>query len=254
MRERVDFLGAEFDPITRQELIDAVVQMIHAGERGYLCTINVAVLMQMQSDEGLQHFVRGARFVVADGQPLLWAARLLGARLPERITGIDLVEALSDRAQAEGLAVYLLGARPDVSGTVASRLTSRFPRLAVRGHSDGYFGAEEEPGRVQAIAGSGAQVLFVAMGVPKQEFFIDRNWARLGVAFAVGVGGSFDVLSGRLRRAPQILQKTGLEWAYRLAQEPRRLWRRYLVTNSRFIWLVLKQLLRRGRSRLRPAR
>jgi N-acetylglucosaminyldiphosphoundecaprenol N-acetyl-beta-D-mannosaminyltransferase len=128
---------------------------------------------------------------------------------------------------------------------MVARLRARHPGLDVRGHADGYFRpGDEQDARVRAIAESGAHILLVGMGVPRQEQFLDESWEQLGVRFAIGVGGSFDVLTGRLKRAPERLQRVGLEWAYRLAQEPSRLWKRYLVTNTQFLWLLARRLVR----------
>ena len=244
MNQRVEILGANIDRARKEDVLEGIFRMIVAGERGYLCTMNAALLMQMRRDEHLARCVQRARFVVADGQSLVWASRLLQQPLPERVAGIDLIDPIAERAAREGMGVYVLGATAEVCRRMAERLLATYPALRVCGHADGYFAPAEEPARVQAIAASGAQILFVAMGVPRQELFLERNWDALGVAFAMTVGGSFDVLTGRLKRAPILLQKIGLEWAFRLAQEPRRLWKRYLVTNTQFIALTGREFLR----------
>jgi N-acetylglucosaminyldiphosphoundecaprenol N-acetyl-beta-D-mannosaminyltransferase len=219
-----------------------VMQHLRAGERGWLCTVNVAILMMMRSDPWLQSFVDRAAFVVADGQPLVWFAPTFGQRLPARVAGVDLVYALSRRAQAEGFRVGLIGARSEIVEAVAERLVELYPELPLAYVGDGYFGDEDAPARAEAIAAARIDLLFVGMGVPRQEQFIDQQWSKLGVRLAIGVGGSFDVLAGLRARAPWLVQKAGLEWAFRLVQEPRRLCRRYLETNSRFLWLVGRQV------------
>lgn len=226
-----------------ERTVDAVVRAIRAGERGYLCTVNVAILMMMRSDPELQRFVRNARWVVADGQPLIWASKLGPRALPERVTGVDLIEELSDAAQREGIGVYLLGSAASTLEATVAELRRRFPRLDVRGYADGYFGPAEAGARARAVAESGAQLLFVAMGVPRQERFIADHWSQLGANVAIGVGGSFDVIAGLRHRAAPWVQKSGLEWAFRLAQEPRRLFRRYFLTNSQFLWLLGRELV-----------
>lgn len=243
---RIQILNGRFDSLTAEETVEAVVRAIRAGERGILSTVNVAVLMTMRSDPRLQRFVERSRWTVADGQPLVWASRLWRQPLPERVTGIDLIDLLCARAAREGIGVYCLGAEGATVRTVARVLQERHRGLALRGCADGYFGPEQAEARAQAVAQSGAELLFVAMGVPRQESFIEEQWDRLGARVVIGVGGSFDVIAGLRKRAPAFLQRAGLEWAYRLAQEPRRLFRRYLVTNSRFLglmsWSVLAQL------------
>ena len=250
--ETVTLLNGDFDAVSLDETVSSIVDFIKAGERGYLCTVNVAILMMMRENPRLQSFVDKAAFVVADGQPIIWASRLMKNPLPERVTGVDLVEELAERAATEKLPIYLLGATKDVVAEVAERLTRRYPGLEIAGTADGYFGADEAPARAEAVAASGAKILFVGMGVPRQEVFLEEQWERLGVSLAIPVGGSFEVLAGRKTRAPEFVQKVGMEWAFRFAQEPKRLGKRYLVTNTQFI-LRLSKALALG-SRRSPAR
>jgi N-acetylglucosaminyldiphosphoundecaprenol N-acetyl-beta-D-mannosaminyltransferase len=235
----VRILNGRFDSLSAEQVADEVMRAIRAGERGILCTVNVAILMMMRSSPRLQRFVNASRWTVADGQPLVWASYAQGEPLPERVTGIDLIDLLCARAAREGTGVYLLGAKADTVRAVSDVLCRRHPRLDVRGSADGYFTPDEAASRAQAVAESGAELLFVAMGVPGQEYFIEEHWDRLGARVVIGVGGSFDVIAGLRKRAPLLLQQIGLEWAYRLAQEPRRLFKRYLFTNSRFLGLML---------------
>ena len=239
----VRILNCEFAPVTLAETIDWARDWIHGGERGYICTVNVAILMMMRSDSTLQRFVDRASLVVVDGQPLVWASHLQLAHLPERVTGVDLVDALCALAADEGFGVYFLGARREVIETAAKRLVERFPGLDVCGVADGYFDASEASERARGIRESGAKILIVGMGVPRQEQFIENQWGELGVQLVIPVGGSFEVIAGTARRAPVFLQRIGLEWSFRLAQEPRRLWKRYLVTNTQFIYHLLRSAL-----------
>ena len=243
---RIHFLNGQFDPLTLPQAVDAIFRHLSAGTRGWMCSVNVAYLMMMRADVRLQRFVVRAAIVIADGQPLIWCARWFGPALPERVPGIDMVEPVSERAAREGKRVYLLGATEEIAASVSKRLRERFANLHIE-YADGYFTKEEAPGRADRIRASGADILFVGMGVPRQEAFIEEQWNRLGVGIAIGVGGSLDVLAGVRTRAPRWMQKIGMEWFFRLIQEPRRLFRRYLVTNSQFIWLVLCALLRRVR-------
>jgi N-acetylglucosaminyldiphosphoundecaprenol N-acetyl-beta-D-mannosaminyltransferase len=239
----VEILNGRFAPVTLDQTIERIVDQIRAGARGYLCTVNVAILMMMRQDPRLQRFVDNAALVVADGQPLIWGSRLLGRHLPERVAGVELVEKLCERAAVEGFGVYLLGSRQEIVEKLAARFQAQFPGLRLSGIADGYFGDDEAPARAEAVARSGAKILIVAMGVPRQEHFLEEHWDRLGVPFAIGVGGSFDVLAGLRARAPVLVQKIGLEWLFRLAQEPGRLWKRYLVTNSQFLYLLSRELI-----------
>lgn len=242
----VPILNGEFGSVTLQDTVDWARDWIQSGKQGYICTVNVAILMMMRSDPNLQRFVDGASLVVADGQPLIWASHLQEDRLPERVTGVDLVEELCALGAREGFGVYFLGAQRDVIETAAERLRARNPGLIISGVADGYFTADEAGARARAVRQSGAKLLFVGMGVPRQEEFLESQWDELGISLAIPVGGSFEVMAGTARRAPVFLQRVGMEWAFRLAQEPRRLWKRYLVTNSQFIFHLLKSAARSG--------
>lgn len=242
----IEILNGRFAPVTLVETVDLVSDRIKAGERGYLCTVNVAILMMMRQDPRLQRFVDNAAMVVADGQPLIWGSRMLGRKLPERVAGVELVERLCERAAREGFGVYLLGGKREVVEKVAARFTAQFPGLKLSGVEDGYFKDDESRARADAVARSGAKILIAAMGVPRQELFIEEHWDHLGVPFAIGVGGSFDVLAGLRARAPALIQRIGMEWLFRLAQEPGRLWKRYLVTNAQFLYLMSREVLVRS--------
>jgi N-acetylglucosaminyldiphosphoundecaprenol N-acetyl-beta-D-mannosaminyltransferase len=246
-------LNGAFDAVSTNQIVDEIAQTISAGNRGVVTTVNVSILMMMRSDPRLQRFVDAAKWTVADGQPLVWASRLGRTTIPERVTGCDLVDLLCARAARDGIGVYFLGASDAIVRQAADVLRKKHPGLDVRGCADGYFGPDEAPVRARAIARSGARLLFVAMGVPRQEYFIEEQWERLGASVVIGIGGSLDVIAGVRKRAPRLIQKLGLEWAYRLAQEPRRLFGRYFVTNSQFLGLIAwDPILHALRSR-RPA-
>lgn len=240
MNARVAIFNGKFDPLTLAQAVEAVFAFIASGRRGWLCTVNVAGLMSMRTDARLQAFVDRAALVVADGQPLIWCARLFHGRLPARVAGVDMVDALCARAAMERERVFLLGAAADVIAQCADNLRSRHPGLQLD-YADGYFGCGDEE-IARRIRASGARLLLVGMGMPRQEYFVEEQWERLGVSVAIGVGGSFDVWAGRRFRASPLLQSLGMEWLVRLLQEPRRLFARYLVSNTRFCWLVLRQL------------
>jgi N-acetylglucosaminyldiphosphoundecaprenol N-acetyl-beta-D-mannosaminyltransferase len=241
---RIAILNGRFDPLTLEAAVDAVFAAIKNGERGWLCTVNVAILMTMRRDRHLQAFVDRATWVVADGQPLVWCAWMFGTPLPERVAGIDLLDALCRRAAEEKKRVYLLGTTAHLLERTRANLRRRHPGLEVEG-SSGYFAREEWPARAEAIRASGASLLCVGMGTPRQELFIAEQWDRLGAAVAIGVGGSFDVIAGARFRAHRWIGKLGLEWTARLVQEPRRLFLRYLLTNTLFCLLVARSLVMR---------
>lgn len=242
MLNPIRILNGQFLPVTLPQCTDTLFADMAAGKRGWLATVNVSILMMMRESSALQTFVDKATWTVADGQPLIWASKWFGTPLPERVTGVDLVEQLCERAQLEGVGVYFLGASQDVVNTMVQRLQAQYPRLSI-GCCDGYFPEAGAAARADLVAASGAAILFVGMGVPRQERFIEQQWGRLGVKLAIGVGGSFDVLAGLRMRAPIWVQRIGMEWMYRLVQEPGRLWKRYLVTNTQFVLLLVRALL-----------
>lgn len=225
------------------ETLAAIERAIAAGWYTQHMAINAAKLVAMQDDPRLCEIIDGCGLVNADGQSVVWASRLLGDPLPERVAGIDLMDALLELAESRGYRVYFLGARAAVLERAVERLQERYPELHVAGARDGYFTDDEASEVCDAIRASRADVLFVAMSSPHKEYFLGEFGPRLGVPFVMGVGGSIDVIAGITRRAPAAWQRLGLEWLYRLLQEPRRMFRRYAVTNTRFIALVGLALL-----------
>ncbi|HYI38576.1 MAG TPA: WecB/TagA/CpsF family glycosyltransferase [Thermoleophilaceae bacterium] len=227
------------------QTVDRCEQLIRAGGVAQHVAINAAKVVAMQDDPELRDIVGACELVSADGQSIVWASRLLGDPLPTRVAGIDLMDELLALAAARGYGVYVLGARDDVLQTALARIRERHPGLRIAGARDGYFSDEEGEAVADAIRAAAPDILFVAMSSPRKEYWLSRYGRRIDVPFVMGVGGSVDVIAGVTRRAPVVLQRLGLEWAYRLAQEPRRLFRRYLVTNARFAVLVVRHGIRR---------
>lgn len=182
----------------------------------------------------------------ADGQPVVWAARLLGAPLRGRVNGTDLMFELLALAEREGYAVYVLGARQPALDAAIAELRHRFPQLRLAGSRDGYFDPAETASVVDEIAGSGADILFVGLPSPRKEWFLIEHGRELGLGFAMGVGGSIDILAGAQPRAPIWMQRTGLEWLFRLRRDPAGMWRRYLSTNTRFVSLLATAMVNRA--------
>lgn len=214
--------------------------------------INAAKLVSMKEDPKLREVVERCELVTADGQAVVWASRILGDPLPTRVAGIDLFQSLLALAARRGLRVFILGAKPEVLGQAAARILERHPSLELAGTRHGYFGDSEDADVAAEVKAARADMLFVAISSPKKEYWLGRYGRQIGVPFVMGVGGSIDVLAGQTRRAPPALQRLGLEWAYRLGQEPKRLWRRYLVTNTKFVWLVMTALVTRRAAGGRP--
>jgi len=211
----------------------------------YYVAINAAKVVEYQDDRALRDAIDGAHLATADGQAVVWAARLLGTPLPERVAGTDLMIALLAHAARRGYSVYFLGARPEIVRACADRARAVYPALRIAGYRDGYFQPHDEADLVAEIRAAAPDLLFLGFGTPEKEYFMHRHHRALGVPFVMGVGGSFDVFAGKVRRAPRWMQRAGLEWLFRFAQEPRRLWKRYLVGNTRFIWIVVRELCAR---------
>jgi N-acetylglucosaminyldiphosphoundecaprenol N-acetyl-beta-D-mannosaminyltransferase len=249
MSKTVLVCGIPVANLTEDEAVTAIDEMISKGGSHYGAVVNAAKIVAANQDEKLKQVLLDADLITADGMSVVWSSRLLGQPLKQRVTGIDLFESLVEHAAKRGWSVYFLGARDEsVCGTV-ERFKSRHAELKVAGYHNGYFAESESNAVSDAIKQSAADLLFVAMGSPAQEKWMASQLARSGVRFALGVGGSFDHVSGLAVRAPQWMQRRGLEWFHRLAREPRRLWKRYLIGNLAFVWLIAKQLASRPRLR-----
>ena len=245
--EHTSVLGVRVDGVTRRQTLDAIELLVeqrrNALARGetvecrQVVTLNTEFVMEAQRNGAFRKIINSAALVIADGIGIVWAARLGGTPLPGRITGTDTLVALAKRGAGAGYRFYLLGAAPGVAERAAARLQSIAPGLQIAGTYAGSPAPEEEEGILQRLREAGADVLCVAYGAPAQEFWIHRNLPRLPVAVAMGVGGAYDFLSGRQRRAPRLMQRLGLEWLYRLYREPWR-WRRMLAI-PRFMFIVL---------------
>jgi N-acetylglucosaminyldiphosphoundecaprenol N-acetyl-beta-D-mannosaminyltransferase len=244
--ERLELLGCAFDRVTLDAAAARCVEWATGPRAPHtVITANAAILCMMRGDPALRAACRSGDLVVADGMPVVWTARARGTPLPERVAGIDLMARLLDEAGARGLRVYFLGARREVVGELARRCARGHPRLVVAGARDGYFGPSEHASIVEDIRRAAPHFLFVGMPSPFKETWCERHRDRLDVPVIMGVGGSFDVLAGFVTRAPRPLQRAGMEWSWRLAMEPRKMWKRYLVTNSAFLALAAGDVARR---------
>jgi N-acetylglucosaminyldiphosphoundecaprenol N-acetyl-beta-D-mannosaminyltransferase len=239
---RTEVLGCRIDRIDLAQTVAVCEDAIRARRFTQHMAINVAKLMAMRSDGQLREGVERCELVTADGQPVVWASHLLGDPLPMRVAGIDLMQALLARAAVKGYRVYILGARRDILVRAVAHIRDQHPGIVLAGYRDGYYANEEEGAVAAAIAAARPDILLVAMSSPRKEYFLMRYGPTLGVPFVMGVGGAIDVVAGVTRRAPVALQRSGLEWLFRLAQEPRRLGRRYLTTNTRFLVLVTREV------------
>jgi N-acetylglucosaminyldiphosphoundecaprenol N-acetyl-beta-D-mannosaminyltransferase len=243
--DRVDLFGCPVDALDMDATVSRCFDLIERGDRPVRqVSVNAGKVVQWRRDTRLREFVRGSDVVSADGQAIVWAARLLGRPLPERVPGIDLMSRLMGEAERRGLSVYVLGARREVLDRALVRIGELHPRLRIAGSRDGYFGREDIPGVIAEIKEAAPDILFVAMPSPMKEIWLETHLGETGVPFGMGVGGSIDVLADEYRRAPKLMQRWGAEWLFRLAQDPRRMWRRYLVGNLKFGGILIGEIAR----------
>jgi len=229
-------------PIAKLQLEEVSIlaeAFIASQKPHYIAVVNVAKLMKMRHDRALRQSILTADLVGADGVPVVWASRLLGSPLPGRVNGTDLMLKLLEKGDQQGYRIFFFGARAEVLERVLEVVRTTYPGVKIAGAQHGYFSADEEWDIVRQIQSSQADILFIAFGTPKKELWVQRYLQAMGVPVVHGVGGSFDVLAGVMSRAPLWMQKSGLEWLFRLLQEPRRLWQRYLFSNTQFMVLLL---------------
>jgi len=243
--ECIEMMGCRIDNLSMEETLQKVDGFIRDGRPRQHVVVNVDKLVKASRDIELQRIINQCALVNVDGMPVVWASRLLGKGLKERVAGIDLYEALMSRSAELGWRVFLLGAKEEVVSAVKVIYERKYPGLIVAGYRNGYWEAEEELCVVKQVKAAQPDLLFVAISSPKKEQFLGRYQAEMKVPFAMGVGGTFDVAAGNVKRAPVWMQKSGLEWFYRFLQEPRRMFKRYFIDDIAFLWLLIKEGARR---------
>lgn len=241
--ERHLLFGIHLDAMRMEDVIDRCRTALVTRSRILFGVLNAAKVVNLHKDPLLRNSLMDCDIMLADGQSVVWASKLLRRPLPERITGIDLFEQLLALAHQDGRSVYLLGAKPDVLAEMERRLQQRFPGLRIAGSHHGYFSTAESHDIADEIKASRADMLFLGITSPKKEIFLGTHGPSLGVPILHGVGGSFDIMAGITARAPERWQRLGMEWAYRVLQEPRRLWWRYLSTNTAFLYMTARELV-----------
>ncbi|WP_032468179.1 exopolysaccharide biosynthesis glycosyltransferase VpsK [Vibrio sp. RC586] len=242
--QRINFLGSPMDVASMGETVALIRERILRQDFTQHVVVNVAKLVNMRTDPELAQSVTECDIINIDGMGVVWGARFLGHQVPERVAGVDLFLELNAMAAQDQLPVFYLGAKEDIVEKTASVMQAEHPQLLIAGYHHGYFG-DDEQAMVEKIRQSGAKLLFVAITSPKKENFINRWKDELGVSFVMGVGGTFDVVAGHVSRAPLWMQKSGLEWLYRVLQEPGRMWKRYLLTNTKYAGLLIVEKLKR---------
>ena len=244
-QKKVYIFNCPIDALTMKETVQIIDNAIKEGKHIHHAVVNAAKIVKMQEDKELYNSIVNADIINADGMPIVWASRLLGKPLPERVAGIDLMQELIKLAYNRKYKIFFFGAREEVVKKVVEKYSREYSPEIIAGYRNGYYSEKEEPLIAKQIAESGANILFVGISSPKKEKFLYKYKHILkNVNFIMGVGGSFDVIAGKIKRAPKWMQKCGLEWVCRLLQEPRRMWRRYLVGNTKFIVLVIKEFLK----------
>lgn len=233
----VSVFGVRVHAVSMDEAVRYILRFVQEGAPRQVVTADSSMVMMAQSDEHLREIINRADLVTPDSIGILWACRRHGIAMPERVSGVDIVSRLVQVSAQTGLRLYFLGAQPGVAEQAVKRLQAIYPGVQIVGCHHGYFPPEAEAGIVQQIREARPDVLCVALGIPKQEKWIDRYRHVLGVPVSIGVGGTFDVLSGRVRRAPLWMQRMGIEWLWRVTHNPRKISKVMLL--PRFAWKVL---------------
>ena len=239
MRKQTHILGVSFDALTMQEAVERAKGLLAEDGQHYICTPNPEIVMEAQKDTELMGILQEADLVVPDGIGVVWASRYSELQLTERVAGYDLTQKLMQALAGTEETFYFFGGAPGVASAAARRMRKQYPGLKIVGGHNGYFDEKEEKKIIQDIKKLSPSILLVGLGAPKQEKWIYENLRLTGAKVAIGVGGSFDVMAGNVKRAPKLFQKLGLEWFYRLITQPTR-WKRMLRL-PKFVLAVLKE-------------
>ncbi|MFS0821577.1 WecB/TagA/CpsF family glycosyltransferase [Bacillus sp. 1P02SD] len=246
---KVEMFNIEFDNIDFDGLFSFFEDAIVNEKKTYLVTCNVDHIMNVQKDSKFREIYNNADLIVADGVPVVWASKLLGNPLKEKISGSDIIPKLANKLVEKNYSLFFLGADEGVAAKAAENLKENYPKIKVVGTYSPSYGFEKNEGEIKRIIeminNSKPDLLFVGVGSPKQEKWIYKYYQDLQVPVSIGVGATFDFLAGNVKRAPLFMQKSGLEWFWRLIQEPKRLWKRYLVNDSKFIILFINELIKK---------
>jgi N-acetylglucosaminyldiphosphoundecaprenol N-acetyl-beta-D-mannosaminyltransferase len=236
--ESIEIFGVKINRVDTDAALAIMEGFIREGGPHMVVTADSSCVVIAQDDPQLRDIVNNADLITPDGTGILWAARRFGTPLMERVSGCDMVDHMCERGAKKGYRVFLLGSAPGIADEAGEKLKERYPGLNVVGTQHGFFSSEESKGLVRSIRDLKPDLLFVAMGIPRQEKWISENLKELGVPVCIGVGGTFDVISGRVKRAPEWMQRRGLEWVYRLVSDPKKI--KKVMTLPIFAWMVIK--------------
>ncbi len=240
--KRINILNTKIDNYSMSETLELIERSIQLNSQINHVVVNAGKIVEIQTDLKLRKSVNDCDLINADGQAVVWASKFLGKPLKERVAGIDLMINLVEMAHKKQYKIFFFGAKEDVVKSVVEKYSSKYSPNIIAGYRNGYFKKEEERKIAKKISKSGANILFVAISSPTKENFLYENRDILNnINFTMGVGGSFDVVAGKVKRAPLYMQRMGLEWFFRFIQEPKRMWKRYLVGNTKFIILVFRE-------------
>ena len=239
-KNRYPIMNTFVNAVSMDESIDYVERIIKERIPTQHVVINALKINLMEADPKLAEIVNACPLINADGASVVWAAKRLGIPLKERVTGCDMFQNLVRVAAEKGYKIFLFGAKEEVVTKVKSIYEKQYPGIQIVGYRNGYFTEKDEPKIVQQMHDSGADMMFVAFSSPKKEYWVNKYLNEIGIPFVMGVGGSFDIVAGVTERAPKWFQEHGLEWFYRFIQEPKRMWKRYIIGNTKFVALTYK--------------
>ena len=239
--DKISIFNCPISNISLKETVDIIEIAIKNNSRITHCCINAAKIVNMKKNSKLSNSIKECDIISADGQAIVWASKILNSPLKERVSGIDLMNTLIDLSNKNKYKIFFLGATDDTITKLINKIQNIYGDKIIAGWNHGYFEESVEEKLINKINRSNPDILFVGISSPKKEIFLNKYKNKLNVSFIMGVGGSFDVFVGKVKRAPIWMQKVGLEWFYRLTQEPRKMWKRYLVTNTVFIYTLIKE-------------
>lgn len=239
--EHINAFNIKVNPGTLSEFVVIIKQHLHQRKKLVQFGVNSATVNEACENEEFRRVINSADLLNIDGMSVVWALRCLGHRVPERVATPDLADGVMRMAAEDNFSVFLFGATNDVISLCIENLHRIYPSLKIAGWRCGYYQPDEESIIIDQINNSGADILLIGISSPKKEMLYNKFRDRLGAFYVLGVGGYFDILSGRTKRAPKWMQEMGLEWVFRLIQEPRRMWKRYLIGNNKFLWTLIRE-------------